>query len=161
MSPDGQVRPAAEEIQRVFAHAGLHSSLEPAIMTAIWEKAGWGACQNAICAICQMPCGGIPKAPEGFRLSRRIIHETAVTARAFGVAVDEERMIATVERSVVNYAEHFPSMAQDLAHGRRTEIGAINGQIIAFARQRGIAVPYTEAVYDLVRILEANLSVKK
>ena len=39
-----------------------------------------------------------------------------------------------------------------MARGRRTEIGAINGQVVALARERGMAVPYAEAVLDLVRV---------
>lgn len=157
MFADGKERPTAEKINQVFLHAGLNSSLEPSIMTAIWEKAGFNACQNAICGICNVPCGGIPKAPEGDDLSRRIIHETAITANAYGISVSEERMISTVEKSFRDYSDHYPSMAQDLQHGRKTEIGAINGQIIEYAHAKGLEVPYTETVYDLIRIIEANL----
>lgn len=153
---DGVVRPAAEEVAALLDGAGLNASLEPDIQVAIWEKAAFNACQNAICAICGVPCGGIPRAPEGLSLSRAIVHETAAVAHAYGVAMDEERAMRTVERSLVDYADHYPSMAQDVRHGRRTEIGAINGRIVEYAHAKGMDVPYTEAVLDLVRVIEAN-----
>ena len=45
-------------------------------------------------------------------------------------------------------------MAQDVQKKRKTEVRFINGGIVKKAKEKGIEVPYTEAVYDLLRIIE-------
>jgi 2-dehydropantoate 2-reductase len=48
-------------------------------------------------------------------------------------------------------------MLQDVLAGRRTEIGAINGQVVAAARETGVAVPHVETLLALVRLIDAQL----
>jgi 2-dehydropantoate 2-reductase len=46
-------------------------------------------------------------------------------------------------------------MADDLAAGRRTEIDAINGAIVAAGRRAGVATPYNDAITRLIKAREA------
>jgi 2-dehydropantoate 2-reductase len=47
-----------------------------------------------------------------------------------------------------------PSMAQDMAKGRRTEISEINGFIVQKAKDAGCAAPTHERIVDIVRKVE-------
>ena len=47
-----------------------------------------------------------------------------------------------------------PSMAQDVLAGRRTEASEVLGPLIREARRAGVAIPKTEAAYQLIRGLE-------
>jgi 2-dehydropantoate 2-reductase len=46
-------------------------------------------------------------------------------------------------------------MLQDLEKGRRTEIDAINGELIARAHAHGIPCPANELLVNLIRAAEA------
>jgi 2-dehydropantoate 2-reductase len=47
-------------------------------------------------------------------------------------------------------------MLQDVLAGRKTEIEAINGAVVAAARAVGVAVPCTECLLQLVRLVGAR-----
>jgi 2-dehydropantoate 2-reductase len=47
-------------------------------------------------------------------------------------------------------------MLQDLLAGRRTEIDAINGAVVQQAAQLGVAVPMTETLWRLVKLIESS-----
>jgi 2-dehydropantoate 2-reductase len=47
-------------------------------------------------------------------------------------------------------------MGQDFDHRRRTEIDAINGAVVREAERLGIAVPFNQAMTDLVKVIEKN-----
>ena len=59
-------------------------------------------------------------------------------------------------RLVPDTAEHKSSTLQDITAGKRTEIDALNGAVIQLAQERGIAVPYNLAVYNLIKFLERS-----
>jgi 2-dehydropantoate 2-reductase len=47
-------------------------------------------------------------------------------------------------------------MAQDVAKGRPTEIGEMNGHVVAQGRQTGVATPVSAAIVAAVREVEAG-----
>lgn len=51
-----------------------------------------------------------------------------------------------------------PSMAQDLAKGRRTEIRAINGRVSETGRANGVPTPVNDLLIALVQAMERNQS---
>jgi len=63
-------------------------------------------------------------------------------------------MNAIGERQMATAPEMRPSMAQDVLAGRRTEMEEVVGPLLREARTVGVAVPKTEAAYQLVRGLE-------
>ena len=47
-------------------------------------------------------------------------------------------------------------MAQDVQKQRKTEVDFINGQIVRRAKEKGIDVPFVEAVYLLLKVVEGS-----
>lgn len=157
MSADGQDREILHRVNEMFLHAGMDSSIVPDIQTAIWEKAGLNAAINAVCAVCLVPCGGVGRVPDGVTLTRHIAHEAAEVAHAWGIPADEGRINQGIESAaIVDDADHYPSMAQDVLKKRKSEIDHIDGMIVEYARRKNIAVPYTETLVTLMHIIEAN-----
>ncbi|HEV3389467.1 MAG TPA: ketopantoate reductase C-terminal domain-containing protein, partial [Solirubrobacteraceae bacterium] len=54
-----------------------------------------------------------------------------------------------------NY-RHRPSMLQDVASRRPTEIATLNGGIVSAAKQAGVEVPLHRAIVDLIRGVERS-----
>lgn len=143
-----------DKVYRTLSDAGFHTSITEDIYTAIWEKAGFNAAINAVTAVCRVPCGGVGSVEEGRRLAAKIAEETAMVANAYGVKASAGSIIRNLENSYIAHKDHFTSMAQDVQKKKKTEVEFINGGIVKKAREKGIEVPYTEAVYDLLRIIE-------
>ena len=47
--------------------------------------------------------------------------------------------------------DHFSSMLQDIRHGKRTEIDALNGKVVALAEELGFDLPINRVLTALVK----------
>ncbi|WP_175700026.1 ketopantoate reductase family protein [Burkholderia ambifaria] len=157
MTADGAPRSFAAAVADALSRAGLACSLDADVWAAIWEKVAFNAALNTLCAATGCTVDQLGRDPEGPRLALAIAAETAAVARAKGVAVDGERIARNVEHAIREHRGHRPSMLQDVLAGRRTEIGAINGQVVAAARETGVAVPHVETLLALIRLIDAQL----
>lgn len=137
-----------------LAEAGFHTTVTKEVYAAIWEKVGFNAAINATTAIVHAPCGAIGAVEEGRFLAAKIAEETAMVAQSHGVDVKGEDIIRSLENTYVVHKDHYTSMAQDLKNKRKTEAKFINGGIVAKAKEKGLQVPYTEAVYCLLCTIE-------
>lgn len=154
MSADLKKNPFLDKVSKMLSDAGFHVTVTEDIFTSIWEKAGFNAAINATTAVCRVPCGGVGNVAEGRYLAAKIAEETALVANAYGVKVSAESIIKSLENTYVAHKGHFTSMAQDVQRKRKTEADFINGGIVKKAREKGLKVPYTEAVYDLLKVIE-------
>jgi 2-dehydropantoate 2-reductase len=145
-----------ETIVAELARARMEATMAPDIFTALWEKAAFNAAINTITAVCHTPCGPVGQIEEGRALAFNIARETVMVAKAWGVQASEKTVIDNLCLSFEAQKNHVPSMGQDIFSKRRTEIDSINGQIIKKAREKGLAVPYTETLYALIRIIEES-----
>ncbi|NBF04027.1 2-dehydropantoate 2-reductase [Pseudomonas sp. Fl5BN2] len=155
-SVDGVERPAHAEVAAVLDAAGLQCALDPNIWTTIWEKVAFNAALNSLCAATGCTVGQLDARPEGPALVRAVVLEVLAVAQAQGIAVDAPRCLGSVSHAIAHHRAHKPSMLQDVLAGRPTEIGAINGEVVARAREVGVAVPHTETLLGLLRLIEAR-----
>lgn len=153
---DGIERAGATRAAALLQAAGLHCSVDPDVWTAIWEKVAFNAALNSLCAVTGCTVGQLDGAPEGMRLVHGIVMEVVAVAQAAGVPADLQRCLRSVVNAVAHHRTHKPSMLQDVLAGRPTEIGSINGEVLARARRHGLAVPLTETLLGLLRLMEAR-----
>ena len=154
VEPEGQAM--AERVNAALNGAGLTSQLTGDVMTAIWEKVALNAALNAICGVCQVPCGGL-RAEDGRQLARILAREACAVANAAGVPVSADAVLDRIDQVIFQQdAAHYPSMAHDLAQKRPSEVEAISGAIWRKARELGMEAPYNEAMYRLIKTIEAN-----
>jgi 2-dehydropantoate 2-reductase len=50
--------------------------------------------------------------------------------------------------------EHHPSMLQDMRRGKKTEIDALNGAVVAMGAELGVDVPYNWTISRLIKAKE-------
>ena len=160
MSADGQMNPMVETLGRELVKAGVGGVIVPEIFVAIWEKVAFNAAINSTTAVCRTACGAIGLTEEGRALAFNIAREAARVANAHGVKASAEAVIASLENTFVAHSGHLTSMAQDIMHGRRTEVDFINGQICLKAREVGLTAPCTETLYALIKTIEAAYPAK-
>jgi 2-dehydropantoate 2-reductase len=156
MTADGSTPPALTQCVAALNTAGLCCEADPAIWTSIWEKVAFNAALNSICAVTRCTVDQIDLVPGGPALALRVVAEAIAVAHASGVAADFEKTSATVVNAITHHRGHMASMLQDILAGRATEVGAINGAIVAAGTRLGIATPATDTLLTLVRLIEAK-----
>ncbi|RQV00998.1 2-dehydropantoate 2-reductase [Burkholderia cenocepacia] len=156
MTADGATRPFATAVADTLSRAGLACALDADVWAAIWEKVAFNAALNTLCATTGCTVDQLGHHHDGLRLALAIAAETAAVARAKGIVVDGERIARNVEHAIRDHRGHRPSMLQDVLAGRRTEIDAISGKVVAAAREAGVAVPHAETLLALVRLIDAR-----
>ncbi|OLL32432.1 2-dehydropantoate 2-reductase [Burkholderia sp. SRS-W-2-2016] len=156
MSADGELHAHVQRTVDALNSAGLNSVADPNVWSAIWEKVAFNAALNSLCAMTQCTVGELTNLPEGEALALKIVAEVATVASANGIAFDQAHVIDNVRFALANHRAHRPSMLQDVLAGRKTEIDAINGAVVAAAHAKGVAVPTTECLLQLVRLVDAR-----
>lgn len=146
---------AAHELCRLFKSAGMNCEISDDIMKEIWEKLAFNNAMNLITALTKQRDGVLCQSPYGFELSELIAREVCTVAAAEGVRADYDSVIRVFER-VRESSVHITSMLQDVLQSKPTEVDAICGAVIEKAAKHGIDTPYLRAVFNMVKVLEAN-----
>lgn len=123
------------------------------IEQALWLKLAINAVINPLTALHQCPNGAL--AERRFADQRQhLIAELAGFFSHAGIALDEPRLTATIDATIAATAGNLSSMNRDLAAGRRTEIDAITGHLLAEARQHGLVLEQHQRLYDAIKHVE-------
>ncbi|WP_409260874.1 ketopantoate reductase family protein [Pseudomonas putida] len=130
---------------------GMHCIEDPDIEVSIWEKVAFNTALNSLCALAGESVGELGRCARGREMALALVAEAAMIAASLGVALDPQRVTQTVQQAFVVHARHKPSMLQDLEHGRRMEIDALSGALLAHARRQGVRAPAMAAVDRLLR----------
>lgn len=156
MSANGELTETVTCVNQALCDAGFCSEIRQDVFAAIWEKVGFNAALNSTTALCRVPVGGVGSIAEGREIAFEIARETAKVAEAYGIHADAEKMIESICFAFENHQGHYTSMAQDVQKQRKTEVDFINGQIVRRAKEKGIDVPFVEAVYLLLKVVEGS-----
>lgn len=158
MSLDGVVTPSLETIRGALDDAGLNCEISPEVAVAIWEKVAFNSALNTLTAVTGFRIGAVADSPEATDLARRVAEEVVEVANRKGIGARREVVLATIAEALAEHRGHQPSMLQDMIARRRTEVGSLNGAVVREAKAVGLEVPFTEALYLLVRTLESSFS---
>ncbi|WP_419227420.1 ketopantoate reductase family protein [Alteromonas sp. OM2203] len=144
--------------QLANAIAALHDALPPVqyqgnILKALWTKLSVNAVINPLTALHNIQNKYIADAQ--FEQSRNAIcDEFTQVANAYGLEFDAQVVLENVLSVAKATGENYSSMHQDVAHGRQTEIDAINGYIVDMATKKGIPVPENTLLVERVKALK-------
>ena len=151
---------AADEMARtIVSHlnaGGVSAEFSPHVAEQVWAKAVSNACVNGTCGIVRLRVGEFFHHPAGFQTVQDITREVVAVAKAKGVNLDYDALIADMIASVQRGRAHYPSMAQDMRAHRQTEIDSLNGAIARYGRELGIPTPANDYIARFVKIIEDN-----
>ena len=150
---DPQSHAAAEGISQVLTECGLDTLHTANIADKVWRKAVLNACMNPLCAVTGMTMVEIINDPITFNLVDALLKEGIAVARANEFVLGSDFYPYAINY-IKNAGNHKPSMLQDVEAKRRTEIDYINGKIVEYGVQAGIATPYNTMIRGLVKALE-------
>ncbi|MEZ5480306.1 MAG: 2-dehydropantoate 2-reductase [Thiolinea sp.] len=150
----GELSAQARQIGEDFNQAGIITHVIPEVRQFIWQKACFNIAMNALCGLTQGSPGLLQQFPDGRALAHELADEALQVARLSGVELDDNKVHELIDYACAQHRFHKPSMLQDLEQGRRTEIEALNGYLVARADELGVAVPLNRVLLRLLRLRE-------
>jgi 2-dehydropantoate 2-reductase len=154
-------RPAPfEEIERLAdacTRAGMPTGAVRDARGPQWRKVIFNAATNPLGALTGLTHGRVCEQPPLRRLVTQLVDEGKAVAEAQAIALDSdpEELIDYAARRDVAY-DHKASMLQDVEARRATEVDFLNGGIAQFGRRHGVATPGHDAIWALVKGVEAS-----
>ena len=142
--------PGFEAVAERLSAAGFRARIEPAIAAARLAKLLVNVAINPLAALFRVPNGALLEPPHRVLLEA-LVREAWPVLRQAGLDLDEDAALARVVAVATATAGNRASMLQDVLAGRRTEIDAITGALLAMAD--GVELPTHRAVFTLVRRL--------
>jgi 2-dehydropantoate 2-reductase len=122
-----------------------------------WKKVIFNAATNPIGALTGLTHGRVCERPDLRLLVSGLVDEGKAVAAAQGIELDAdpEDLIDHAAKPEVGY-DHKASMLQDVEAHRLTEIDYLNGGIVRFGREHGVATPLQQAIWALVKGVEQS-----
>jgi 2-dehydropantoate 2-reductase len=155
-SADGARHPQLDEICALLNRGGIHTTVAPDIELMIWKKLIVNCCLNTLCAVTGLSVGQLADRPESWPILEGLADEIVGAAQRKGIAL-ERAAAHSFLRSVAEEARnHFPSMLIDVRHRRITEIECLNGAVLRECARHGLAAPYNQTLYSLIRVIESS-----
>jgi 2-dehydropantoate 2-reductase len=146
-----------ERLADACTRAGMPTAAAADARGPQWRKVIFNAATNPIGALTGLSHGRVCENEGLRRLVTGLVDEGKAVAGAQGIELDAdpEELIDYAARPDVAY-DHKASMLQDVEARRATEIDYLNGGIVSFGREHGVATPLNEAVTALIKGLEAS-----
>jgi len=148
----------AEILARTLREAGIPTLATDRIHAYLWSKILYNCSLNPTATLLGAHYGELLEHDETREILRRVVKEIYDVAAARRVDMLTPTADAyfeiLVSRLVPATYDHHPSMLQDIRAGRRTEIDAMNGAIVRYGRESGVAAPTNELLTLLIKSLE-------
>lgn len=150
--PEGKA--CAREFALLFRNSFIPVEYSSDIRRSIWEKLLVNLAINPLTMLYQVKNGQILQQESLRNEAEVLVKEALCIAAAEGIKFEEEEALTHVFQVAEATSEGRSSMLQDRLLGRKTEIDAINGAVIALARKHGIALPHNDRIVSLVHEVE-------
>jgi 2-dehydropantoate 2-reductase len=143
----------AERLASILRAAGIEVSLVEDIESRRWTKLAINCAYNAISAIADMPYGPMLQIEGTSDVISSAVQEVVSVARACGISMPSG-LIDEVLKIPLAMPSQKSSTAQDLARGKPSEIGFLNGYVVRRGRELGVPTPTNNALCVMVRLKE-------
>jgi 2-dehydropantoate 2-reductase len=154
--PAGSVQPRTERVAELFVSAGVPCRISANIEADLWTKLIMNCAGNAVSALARTNYGRAARDADTRELMSKVIAETMAVARGLGVTLPDADLVGAGLKLAEVLGEAISSTAQDIARGKHTEIGSLNGYVVRRGAELGIATPVNFTLYALVSLLEQN-----
>jgi 2-dehydropantoate 2-reductase len=111
---------------------------------------------NAVSGIAQATYAQLAALPAVRELQHAVVAEVAALAAAEGVDLALAPSLQAMEKIALAMPDQYSSTAQDMARRKPSEIEHLNGFVVRRGRELGVATPANQALYALVRLIEAG-----
>ncbi len=157
-SADGAARGVTDEMKRVgadFQAAGIDVHYADDLVLARWKKLVWNVPFNGLSALLDDTSDRLLAHPDTRRLVEDLMREVQAGARGCAKAIEDgfpAHLLALTERM----RPYRTSMMLDAQRHRPMEVESIVGAPLAAAREAGIELPRTAALYAVLKFIDAR-----
>lgn len=136
--------------------AGLNVVYSDDVKQSIWNKVALNAVLNTYCTLIDCNIAEYGSYPDNRILTELVVDEVIAVATAEGIALDKEHLVAKIEDifDPLKGGNHYPSLYQDMAAGRKTEIDYLNGAIARIGNKHGIETPVCQVITHMIHAKE-------
>ncbi|MCE9677951.1 2-dehydropantoate 2-reductase [Shewanella sp. AS1] len=142
-------------LKQLLLHAIPDSQWCSPILPMLWQKLAVNIAINPLTAILNSRNGELAK-PQYRKLILALLDEVVTVAKHEGIELEKAALTERVFSVIKLTANNFSSMHQDIHHGRKTEIDAINGYLIKRAKSYGLSTPKNEEIVNKIIVLESK-----
>lgn len=152
----GGVTERLERVAEVWRGAGFKVAIFDDLWPVVWSKLIANVAFSAICAVTGMRVGQAHANEAAWAVARACVLEAAAVAAAKGIRLAYDDPVQWVSDFAGKIPNARPSMYQDMLAGRRSEIDAIHGGVVAEGARVGVPTPSCALMVQLVKALEAK-----
>jgi 2-dehydropantoate 2-reductase len=152
----GGISARLEQMAEVWRGAGFTVNLYADLWPVVWSKLVANVAFSAICTATGMRVGQVRANEAAWAVARACVQEAVAVAAAKGVQLAYDDPVRWVSEFAAKIPNARPSMYQDLLAGRRSEIDAIHGGVVAEGAKVDVPTPTCALMVQLVKALEAK-----
>jgi 2-dehydropantoate 2-reductase len=145
-------------IAAMFEKAAIPCPVNRDIEAALWTKLILNCAFNAVSALGDSPYGRMAESAPVRGVMETVVREAVQVARATGVSVDADALVAATWKLAASMPGQYSSTAQDMQRGKPTEIDALNGYVAERGAALGVGAPVNRTLHALVKLREAGLT---
>jgi 2-dehydropantoate 2-reductase len=154
----GAVSDRLRSVAQAFNSAGIDTHVSDNIEGTIWDKLFINVATGALSGITRLPYGLLYQVPELARVAEAAVSEAMQVAQAKGVKFKLEEPLDAWHKAGAGLPFEFKaSILQTLERGRPTEIDYINGAVVRWGAQLGVATPVNTTLVASIKGIEKGL----
>ncbi len=147
-----------EELATFINTSGIPSYYADDVYPHLWAKMFYNCPLNPLSTIFQSTYGELVKNEAIVSIMDDVVKEAHTVAKAMGINMPWEKYTDFLElfyaALVPSTADHRASMLQDMERGKRTEIEALNGAVVKYGHELGIASDVNATLVRIVKAME-------
>jgi 2-dehydropantoate 2-reductase len=113
------------------------------------------ASSGPITALLGLWSGALARSPELMRCAELMLQEALAVAHARGIELVLANAVSRLREASRSAAGTKSTILQDLERGRKTEIDALNGRIVALGEELGVPCPMNRLLTSLLKAAES------
>jgi 2-dehydropantoate 2-reductase len=153
---DAALLSTLQDLSSLFIAAEVPVRISPDVMAELWSKLMVNCAYNAISGLAQATYGQLAALAPVRELQHAVVAEVVALAAAEGVNLPLESALEAMTRIAPAMPGQLSSTAQDMARKKPSEIDHLNGFVARRGRELGVATPANQALYALVKLVEAG-----
>lgn len=151
-----------EKLLETLNEAGLNVEYSQNVFESVWNKVALNSVLNTYCTLIDCNIREYGQYPHNRSLTEAVVNEVYAVGKAEGINLNKEKIIKKIEAvfDPSKAGEHYPSLYQDMAKGRPTEIDYLNGAIVRLGKKHGIPTPVCEVIAHMIKAKEHVKGIK-
>jgi len=149
----------SERVSRIaslFARCGIDYVVPEDMLRSLWYKFMINVGINQASAVLRSTYGAFQRLPEAKAVMEASMREVIALSSALGTGLEESDIAAWKETLAGLSPEAKTSMLQDVEAGRKTEVEAFAGTVIALGEKAGVATPVNHLLFNMIRTIEQS-----